>query len=163
MDIASRARTGLALAACLALAGGANAAPVDLGSTTTPADPPATSSPLGDAGRTTYQPVPNTSRIAAPRPAGDDHARSTATTSTPVEPTGDDHARTDALTLPQDGTISVPVAPERVPAPPVSANSDGFDWSDAGIGFGTAMGFAFLAGGTMMFVRRSRSPYEPAI
>jgi hypothetical protein len=134
MNIASRARTGLALAACLAVAAGANAAPIDLGST--------------------------------PTPLGDDHARTTATTSTPVAPTGavrDDHARTDPFTIPPHGTISVPVAPDRVPAATVSANSDGFDWSDAGIGFGTAIGFALLAGGTMVLARWPRSPHTPAI
>ena len=131
MNIASRARTGLALAACLAVAAGANAAPIDLGSTATP--------------------------------LGDDHARTTPTPVAPIGAVGDDHARTEPFTLPLHGTISVPVAPDRVPTTPFSADSDGFDWSDAGIGFGTAIGFALLAGGTMVSARRSRLPHRPAI
>lgn len=129
MNIALRARMGLALAACLVAAGGATAAPFGTGST--------------------------------PTPVRDDHSRTTATV-TRMSAVGDDHARTDPFALPPHGTISLPVRPSRVPTTSVSANSDGFDWSDAGVGFGTAMGFALLAGGTMVFARRSRSPHTPA-
>ncbi len=84
---------------------------------------------------------------------GDDHARTVATTAIGTSGTftsGDGHAR-----------ATTPVAP---PATlPVSAEPGGFDWNDAGLGFGLASGLALLAGGTLLTMRRPRHPRTPAI
>jgi hypothetical protein len=102
---------------------------------------PAAQAVLQNAGRTyTYS-----------QPQGDDHAR---TTPAPVVasfiPTGDDHARTDSATA----AISVPLTPPQA----VATGSSGFDWEDAGIGFGTAAGIALLTAGAMMSTRKPREP-----
>ncbi len=159
MNFAMRTRAALALAACLAAAATANAS-------------------LQDDGRT-YQ------------PAGDDHARSAVSVSTPVTiaSVGDDHARTAQLAIPTPVTTAsvgddhartsaarvgpplakldgTSVASVSVPSPtttPIVPSADGFDWNDAGVGFGAAMGFALLAGASAFAARKVRAPHTPAI
>jgi hypothetical protein len=115
----------------------------------TPADRLQPESPTSWTGRTTYQPVPlQTSTPVAARP--DRASREGSGTRTIAVAVGDDHART----APQ--AISV------VPASSVAAGSD-FDWTDAGIGFGSAAGLALLAGGSFLATRRVRGSNRPAL
>ena len=65
-------------------------------------------------------------------------------------PLGDDHARTDSATT----APSVPVTPPQT----VATASSGFDWEDAGLGFGTAAGIALLTAGAVMSTRKLREP-----
>ena len=57
----------------------------------------------------------------------------------------------------QDGGHSIPAGP--VPSV-ISAESGGFSWSDAGVGFATASGLALLAGGSLLVSRRLRGPQQ---
>jgi hypothetical protein len=83
------------------------------------------------------------------QPAGGDHARTTPAATTQVFVAGDrGHS--------QEG---VPAGPFPTPAPQtVIAASGGFDWQDAGVGFGTAAGIALLAAGTVLSARKLRDP-----
>jgi hypothetical protein len=82
------------------------------------------------------------------QPAGDDHARTTPAATTHVFVAGN-HGRSDE---------GVPAG--RFPTPPqtVIVASSGFDWQDAGVGFGTAAGIALLAAGTVLSARKLREP-----
>jgi hypothetical protein len=42
--------------------------------------------------------------------------------------------------------------------PAVRVAANGFDWQDAGVGFGTAAGIALLAAGTVVGARKLREP-----
>ena len=85
------------------------------------------------------------------QPRGDDHARtSPAPVVAPFIATGDDHARTDVATT----ALSLPVTPPQT----VATASSGFDWEDAGLGFGTAAGIALLTAGAVMSTRKPREP-----
>ena len=110
--------------------------------------------------------------------AGDDHARTTSgAAATPIVAVGDDHARTTSgvaatrIAAPRDDHArkgSAPLFPPHggIPLPTVQAvtsqtaasASGGFDWEDAGVGFGTAAGIAVLAAGTLMSTRKLRGP-----
>jgi hypothetical protein len=83
------------------------------------------------------------------------------------QPVGDDHARTDAATTTPvfvpgghgGSGEGVPASPFTTPPPQnVIAASNGFDWDDAGVGFGTAAGIALLAAGTVFSTRKLREP-----
>ena len=90
---------------------------------------------------------------------GDDHAVSTPATvavATPGFTKGDDHARsTAAVAFPPHGSFPVP-SDQTSSAQIAASASGGFDWEDAGVGFGTAAGIALLAGGLMMSTRKLR-------
>lgn len=120
---------------------------------------------------------------------GDDHARTTsATVVTPIVAVGDDHARsasatvavaTPTFTKGDDHAISTPATTVAVAFPPhgsfpvpsdqtssaqiAASASGGFDWDDAGVGFGTAAGIALLAGGLMMSTRKLRGPRTSSV
>ena len=51
-------------------------------------------------------------------------------------------------------SASVPVTPPQT----VATASNGFDWEDAGLGFGTAAGIALLTAGAVMSTRKLREP-----
>ena len=57
-----------------------------------------------------------------------------------------------------DGGHSIPAGP--VPTV-ISVHSSGFDWNDAGAGFGVAFGLALLAGGSLLVTRRPRANHLP--
>jgi hypothetical protein len=106
---------------------------------------PAAQAVLQNAGRTytsTYT-----------QPQGDDHARTdpAVAVAVPLIAIGDDHARTDSATA----AISVPLTPPQA----VATRSSGFDWEDAGIGFGTAVGLALLTAGAVVSTRKPRQPH----
>ncbi len=81
------------------------------------------------------------------QPAGDAHARTAPAATTQVFVAGDrGHS--------QEG-----VSPGPFPTPPpqtVLAASSGFDWQDAGVGFGTAAGIVLLTAGTVLSARKLR-------
>ena len=59
-------------------------------------------------------------------------------------------------------TASATTAPSVPVTPPqsVATASNGFDWEDAGLGFGTAAGIALLTAGVVMSTRRLREPRD---
>jgi hypothetical protein len=65
------------------------------------------------------------------------------------------HARTGSAPITLSG-VGNPAGSFSPPAVRVAAN--GFDWQDAGVGFGTAAGIALLAAGTVVGARRLREP-----
>ena len=140
MNVKRHARVAIALASCALITA------------------PAAQAVLQDAGRTYSQPQGDDHARTTPAPVvpsfiatGDDHARTDpATTAIPFIAIGDDHARTDSAAT----AISVPVTPLQA----VATGSSGFDWEDAGIGFGTAAGIALLTAGAVMSTRRLREP-----
>ncbi len=97
---------------------------------------PAAQASLQSDGRTYSQP-----------PA--DHANTTPAATTHVFVAGD-RGRS------QEG---IPTGPLPTPPPQtVIAASSGFDWEDAGVGFGAAAGIALLAAGTVLSARKLREP-----
>ncbi len=82
------------------------------------------------------------------QPAGDDHARATPAATTHVFVAGN-RGRSDE---------GVPVGPFPAPPQTVIAASSGFDWQDAGVGFGTAAGIVLVAAGTVLGARKLREP-----
>lgn len=83
------------------------------------------------------------------QPAGDDHARTVPAATTHVPVPGNRGRSAE----------NVPAGPLPTPSPQtVIAASSGFDWEDAGVGFGTAAGIALLAAGTVLSARRLREP-----
>ena len=140
MNAKRHARVAIALASCaLITAPAAQAALQSEGGTY--------SQPRGDDhARTTPASV-----VAPFIATGDDHARTDpATVAIPLGTRGDDHALTDSTTV----AVSVPSTPPRA----VVTASSGFDWEDAGIGFGTAAGIALLTAGAAMSTRKLREP-----
>lgn len=88
---------------------------------------------------------------------GDEQALSFTTAATPIVAAGDDHARNgSAPVFPPHGGIPLPSA--RTSSSQTATASGGFDWEDAGVGFGTAAGIALLAAGTLMSTRKLRGP-----
>ncbi len=135
MNVKRHARVALVLASCALITAPAAQASLQGESRTF-------SQPKGDAARTTPAPI-----IAT----GDDHARThTAAAAISFSATGDDHARTDVATT----ALSLPVTPPQT----VATASSGFDWVDAGLGFGTAAGIALLTAGAVMSTRKLREP-----
>ncbi len=136
MNVKRHARVALALASCALITTPAAQASLQ-------GEPRAFSQPQGDVARTTPAPI-----IAT----GDDHARThPVAAAIPFVAIGDDHARTDAATT---TALSQPVSPPQT----VVTASRGFDWEDAGVGFGTAAGIALLTAGALMSTRKLREP-----
>lgn len=159
MNVKRHARVALALASCALITA-----------------PAAQASPVYDDSNYTS----NHSQIV-----GDDHARSTsATVATPIVALGDDHARSTSATVavatpiftkgddhafgvptvvyPPHGGFPVPSVQTSSPLTAASA-SGGFDWEDAGVGFGTAAGLALLGAGTLMSTRKLRAPRTSSV
>ena len=98
---------------------------------------------------------------------GDDHARSTSATvavATPIFTRGDDHAfGAPAVVYPPHGGFPVPTVQTSSSPLTAASASGGFDWEDAGVGFGTAAGLALLGAGTLMSTRRLRTPRTSSV
>ena len=140
MNVKRHARIAIALASCALITA------------------PAAQASLEKGGRTLSQPQSDDHARTSPAPVvapfiatGDDHARThTAAAAISFSATGDDHARTDVATT----ALSLPVTPPQT----VATASSGFDWEDAGLGFGTAAGIALLTAGAVMSTRKLREP-----
>lgn len=139
MNVKRHARVAIALASCALITAPAAQASLEKGGRTL-------SQPQGDDhARTSPAPV-----VAPFIATGDDHARTdTAAAAISFIATGDDHARTDVATT----ALTLPVTPQTV-----ATASSGFDWEDAGLGFGTAAGIALLTAGALMSTRKLREP-----
>jgi hypothetical protein len=110
-----------------------------LGSTALPTSPGIVPTPL---------PTAQVGSTAVPTPPG--YIQPT------VMPAAPEYIRPPAQPSPgsfsHDGpTSGIPVIPQQQPV--ASVTDDGFDWSDAGIGFGIAIGAALLAAGMAMGMR----------
>ena len=140
MNVKRHARVALALASCALITA-----------------PAAQASPVYDDSNYTS----NHSQIV-----GDDHARSTSATvavATPIFTKGDDHAfGVPTVVYPPHGDFPVPSVQTSSPLTAASA-SGGFDWEDAGVGFGTAAGLALLGAGTLMSTRKLRAPRTSSV
>ena len=139
MNVKRHARVAIALASCALITA------------------PAAQASLEKGGRTLSQPQSDDHARTSPAPVvapfiatGDDHARTHTAAAIPFSATGDDHARTDVATT----ALSLPVTPPQT----VATASSGFDWEDAGLGFGTAAGIALLTAGAVMSTRKLREP-----